>query len=710
MKKPDNPKIEDQREEKAYAAVSFLYALGQGLYDIYSSQQARQTSSRFGNGFLAAYAYAMLVSAYPFAKAISSPYVGYLSDKLGRRRVLVATLAATAFCLRLCGTARSYQSVLFARLLTGCVANGGLLTARATDVAADHAQRTRLFSLFTTAWALARVAAALIVRLFRSIDLENACMLASCSELAAAAIACLSFGVPPPKQKEMTTDKKNDDKQIPVLPQKKPSFRALAREMLSERLALCLFATSMLTPRVDATAFVSTKFSEVSLAEAVGYLKAMEAVAVVLVSLTPASKLLTKSFGDAGAAIVAACLVAFSWLAVAAAPTMSLLYIVVFARAAFAAVYDPAARSLVWARAANQEKKVNTRVGSLVGLQQSLKGATQVFSSWLGAYLTNVAVSSPLLISAFMMIANAFSIAYLDKATPISPKAASPSEGHHFVEATKLTSSKSDDIVVAIATEKPSSSRSCPYLQSTLEKVVTLISRCETGRTSDAWSVSDVASWLRARGQHAAAKLALANGVDGTALSIATSADELRDAFDGALSPLVCRAILRAFKTAKKPDDDEGLCKAGKSQALELRNSLTGYDLVVVSPDRASIQTALIALSSTSRFIAHDAAALVTNLDLQCEYGAAVDFTFVDDDRTDYHRKVFALVAFLDARPEKRIAVVADGLVLDALATHYGDPAPKMVTGDHRDLRIPSFVSHDDDCIIEDDDDEPESF
>ena len=85
------------REVVAYAVVSFCYALGQSLYDIFQSQQAKLMTSSLlqrwsvsDEGYVAAYAYALLVSAYAFAKAVSSPYVGFLSDRFGRRPVLVA--------------------------------------------------------------------------------------------------------------------------------------------------------------------------------------------------------------------------------------------------------------------------------------------------------------------------------------------------------------------------------------------------------------------------------------------------------------------------------------------------------------------------------------------------------------------------------------------------------------------------------------------
>ena len=51
-----------------------------------------------------------------------------------------------------------------------------------------------------------------------------------------------------------------------------------------------------------------------------GVLKALEAVAVVLVSFTPAAAELELRFGGAGAAVVAAVCVAVGWLGIAAAP------------------------------------------------------------------------------------------------------------------------------------------------------------------------------------------------------------------------------------------------------------------------------------------------------------------------------------------------------------------------------------------------------
>merc|ERR1712091_286385 len=92
------------------------------------------------------------------------------------------------------------------------------------------------------------------------------------------------------------------------------------------------------------------------------------------------------------------------------AAAMAVLYCTVFARAACAAVYDPASRSLIFQRARDLEADGH-KTGSLVGLQQSLKGATQVFGSWLGAYVTSLSVTLPLFASAAASLANAAVIA-----------------------------------------------------------------------------------------------------------------------------------------------------------------------------------------------------------------------------------------------------------------------------------------------------------
>ena len=773
-------------EVVAYAAVSFCYALGQSLYDIFQSQQAKASTtgllnwwsgsaltSLLGPGddaYVSAYAYAILVSAYAFAKAVSSPYVGDLSDRFGRRRVLVATLVCTGLALLLCGRAERFATVLVVRLLTGCVANGGLLTARATDVATTHAQRTRLFALFTTSWAVARVVAAAMVRLAH-LGMRTACCLACLCELVAAAIAALAFydrtadGATTPSRVRRKKRAGRKPAALPTTPGgTRVSFRSLAKSVLSERLAYSLFLTSMVTPRVDAASFVWTRFGEGP--EAVGVLKALEAVAVGVVSLTPFPRMLFDRFGEVGTAVVTSVAIAFGWLAIAAAPSMAVLYCTVFARAACAAVYDPASRSLIFQRARDLEADGH-KTGSLVGLQQSLKGATQVFGSWLGAYVTSLSVSLPLFVSAATSVANALVIAVEcddepgdDEEEEVVEVSAPPSPereklGRDGLRRRKRAPPKTPPPVVAEAVavgsprtflpeeysyEAPPplpplgvseiraafSERDAPRGDGPRKRArllcygPTVAGRGLPARSDDeaseaddddrdgdradrdlgAASVAAVAAWLRSRGQAFAAAQAQAAGVDGTALAIGT-AEELFEALDGRVSRLVCRSILLAARSRRGAADLraardggpeastpapalDGLSPRGRRLALEVRAAAAGPELVVVAPERAAVQAALLAFRGGvdgPHFVAHDAArraATHATRELRLEYGDAVDFSPCDDegggpgddralDARARGRHAYALLCFVRARPETDVAVVAAEEVLEAV-------------------------------------------
>lgn len=78
----------------------------------------------------------MLVTGYSVAVGIVAVVMGPISDRLGRRRMLLAGTAAMAVALGLHGLARGYQSLLGARILAG--AGGGVLTGAAAAYVGDH--------------------------------------------------------------------------------------------------------------------------------------------------------------------------------------------------------------------------------------------------------------------------------------------------------------------------------------------------------------------------------------------------------------------------------------------------------------------------------------------------------------------------------------------------------------------------------------------
>ena len=107
----------------------------------------------------------------------------------------------------------------------------------------------------------------------------------------------------------------------------RPSFRAAFREMLHDRLVALLFVTSLLMPRIDIAAYLWQKFQQDS--TAVGYIKALESITVILVPLTPTIGLLTGNLGHAGAAVACSALMAVCWVAIVDVGTMEQLYAMV---------------------------------------------------------------------------------------------------------------------------------------------------------------------------------------------------------------------------------------------------------------------------------------------------------------------------------------------------------------------------------------------
>lgn len=81
-------------------------------------------------------AYGLVMSGYYLTKMISAPWIGYLSDRVGRRQALVVTLlggALSFFVTKIWGQ-HSIHGLILCRLLMGCfAANGALMHAYIRD-------------------------------------------------------------------------------------------------------------------------------------------------------------------------------------------------------------------------------------------------------------------------------------------------------------------------------------------------------------------------------------------------------------------------------------------------------------------------------------------------------------------------------------------------------------------------------------------------
>lgn len=94
----------------------------------------------------------VLLSSYAAAQFVFAPLWGRLSDRVGRRPVMLATIAGTAVSLLLLGFARSLATLLAARLLAGAfAANVSVASAYVAD-ATDEQERPRWMGLIGAAF------------------------------------------------------------------------------------------------------------------------------------------------------------------------------------------------------------------------------------------------------------------------------------------------------------------------------------------------------------------------------------------------------------------------------------------------------------------------------------------------------------------------------------------------------------------------------
>jgi DHA1 family tetracycline resistance protein-like MFS transporter len=81
----------------------------------------------------------LLFAAYPMCQLVAGPVLGRLSDRYGRRPVLIASQAGTAASFLILGLARDFPTMLLARMLDGA-SGGNILVAQAyvADVTAPE--------------------------------------------------------------------------------------------------------------------------------------------------------------------------------------------------------------------------------------------------------------------------------------------------------------------------------------------------------------------------------------------------------------------------------------------------------------------------------------------------------------------------------------------------------------------------------------------
>jgi MFS transporter, DHA1 family, tetracycline resistance protein len=115
----------------------------------------------------------VLFSAYPVCQLVSGPLLGRLSDRFGRRPLLIFSQAGTALSFLILGLSRDFKVMLLARLLDGA-SGGNILVAQAyvADVTAPE-DRARGMGLIGMAFGLGFVLGPLLGGVLLSLPLAD---------------------------------------------------------------------------------------------------------------------------------------------------------------------------------------------------------------------------------------------------------------------------------------------------------------------------------------------------------------------------------------------------------------------------------------------------------------------------------------------------------------------------------------------------------
>ncbi|MEO6811799.1 MAG: MFS transporter [Isosphaeraceae bacterium] len=96
----------------------------------------------------------LLLAAYPMCQLVAGPILGRLSDRYGRRRVLIVSQAGTALSFLILGLSHNYTIMLLARMLDGA-SGGNILVAQAyiADITKPE-HRARSYGLIGAAFGI----------------------------------------------------------------------------------------------------------------------------------------------------------------------------------------------------------------------------------------------------------------------------------------------------------------------------------------------------------------------------------------------------------------------------------------------------------------------------------------------------------------------------------------------------------------------------
>ena len=324
----------------------------------------------------------MLLMVFAAAQFVCAPLWGRLSDRIGRRPVLLFTVAGTALSLAMLGFADSLALLFAARILGGVfAANISVASAYITDVTAE-ADRTvwmgRLGACFGIGFVIGPAIGGGLSPLGYAVPM-----------LFAAGIGAINWGVAlfalsePPRHEVHSGESQ--------------SRGEVLRDPLIRRLCLANLVFSLAVTQLE-TVFAFLMFDRFGYdAAEVAFI--LVAMAVVMGGIQGGGmRALSGRFSEPKLLAVGSCLLAVAFVFVPLAPSVAWLMVPLFVSAVGRAIAQPSLISLVSLQATTQNR------GSVMGAFQSAASLARVLGPAAAGVLYDVRLAAPFLLAAALLL------------------------------------------------------------------------------------------------------------------------------------------------------------------------------------------------------------------------------------------------------------------------------------------------------------------
>jgi len=359
---------------------------------------------------------ALMISSFSLAQFICAPAMGWLSDRIGRRPVILATLAIAAFEHALSATTTMFSVLIFARFVAGaCGGNMMVAYAYLADVTPAE-MRTSRYGWMAAALALGIVAGPALGGLVAQYGLRAPFWLAA--GLAALNFACALLFLPESRSEPFMKVVKDAGLKPLTLLRTNPVLRSLITVLLLGQLARAAIQTIFVV-------YTHQRFAWGPIQVGAALTLFGLSVAIAQAALTG---LISQRLGDRATLLLGLLLMAGGLLSfcVIDAPWQVYLAVIIFS---FGMIYEPAAQGLL-SRQAQQDAQ-----GQVQGTASSMMALGWVAGPWLGGLLfsasivpaaTEMARASPFLVLAGL-VGLAILVSMLSLGRRVEPRRFSPS-------------------------------------------------------------------------------------------------------------------------------------------------------------------------------------------------------------------------------------------------------------------------------------------